>query len=143
MQTINPLWTVHKSVYSEAAFAAENGRLLRKVWLFVGHESEFPEAGSFITRHVARDPILIARAEDGIIRGFYNTCRHRGAIVAAEDRGTAARGFLCRYHNWAYALNGDLRALPGIEAYECIGFRKEDYGLAPVRLENFCGLLFV
>jgi phenylpropionate dioxygenase-like ring-hydroxylating dioxygenase large terminal subunit len=142
MHKIDPLWTVHKSVYSEAAFAAENKRLLRKAWLFVAHESDFPEVGSFMTRLIAQDPVLIARGEDGVIRAFYNTCRHRGAIVAPEDAGTA-RSFLCPYHNWSYKLNGELRALPGSEAYACIGFRKEDFGLAPVRLENFCGLIFV
>lgn len=142
IQDIDPLWTVHKSVYSADTYAAERQRLLRKVWLFVAHESEFPEAGSFISRDIAGDPVLLSKGADGTIRAFYNTCRHRGAIVAPEEQGTA-RAFLCRYHNWSYNLDGSLRALPGAEAYECIGFRKEDFGLAPVRLENFCGLIFV
>ncbi|HVZ46510.1 MAG TPA: aromatic ring-hydroxylating dioxygenase subunit alpha [Ramlibacter sp.] len=139
---INPLWLVHKSVYSPEAFVAERKDVLRKVWLFVAHESEFPEAGSFVAREIAGDPVLISRGADGRIRAFYNTCRHRGAIVASQEQGTA-RAFLCPYHNWSYNLDGSLRALPGAEAYEVIGFRKEDFGLAPVRLENFCGLLFV
>lgn len=142
MLSIPPLWTVHKSVYSNEAFDEEIPRLLGKVWLFVAHESDFPEVGSFMAPTVAGDPILLSKAEDGVIRAFYNTCRHRGAIVASQDEGTA-RGFLCPYHNWSYKLDGSLRALPQPEAYECVGFRKEDFGLVPVRAENFCGLVFV
>jgi choline monooxygenase len=95
-----------------------------------------------MTRKVAGDPILIVKAEDGVIRSFYNTCRHRGTVVTTEDEGTTSV-FICQYHLWSYSLKGDLRALPGIDAYKCIDFKKEDFGLVPVRTENMCGLIFV
>ncbi len=141
-ERLTPLWTVHKSVYTRTALEDENARLLRKVWNFVAHESEFQEAGSYLTRHVAGDPIVIAKAQDGGIRAFYNTCRHRGAVVAPDAQGKV-HSFLCPYHNWSYTLKGELRALPQAEAYDCIGFDKKDFGLVRVRTQNLCGLIFV
>jgi phenylpropionate dioxygenase-like ring-hydroxylating dioxygenase large terminal subunit len=141
-QKLNPLWTVHKSVYSDATFKEENAKLLRKVWVFVAHESEFADAGSFMTRQIAGDPVLIVKAEDGVIRAFYNTCRHRGTILTTQQEGTTPV-FTCQYHLWSFTLKGELCALPGIDAYDCIDFKKKDFGLVPVRTENMCGMIFV
>jgi phenylpropionate dioxygenase-like ring-hydroxylating dioxygenase large terminal subunit len=139
---LNPLWTVHKSAYSAATYREEKKKLLRKTWIFVAHESEFAQTGSFITRRIAGDPILIVKAEDGVIRSFYNTCRHRGSVVATKDEGVA-KIFSCPYHNWSFTLKGELYGLPGADAYDAIQFRKEDFPLVAVRTENMCGLIFV
>lgn len=55
-------------------------------------------------------PILIVRGNDGVVRCFLNVCRHRGAAVCDEGKGTAAR-FLCKYHAWRYDLSGRLTGI--------------------------------
>ncbi len=138
---VNPLWTVHNSVYSSTAFDWERERIFRRAWLFVCHASELPAVGSFVTREVAGDPIVVVRTGADTIRAFHNVCRHRGSLIVNAASGTA-RGFQCPYHHWMYSLEGALLAIPGEEAYEGSGFTKEQCGLVPLRLEAECGLLF-
>ena len=45
-----------------------------------------------------------------------------------------AKSLQCRYHGWTYGLDGSLRACPEMEETE--DFRKEDFGLVPVRVER-------
>ncbi|MPZ14184.1 MAG: Rieske 2Fe-2S domain-containing protein [Chloroflexi bacterium] len=139
---INPLWTVHNSAYSATAFALERERILRRVWTFVCHSSELPEVGSFLTRQVAGDPIVLVRTGAETIRAFHNVCRHRGSLVVSEPSGTG-KGFRCPYHHWAYSMEGELLALPGEDAYAGSGFVKSQTGLVPLRVDLACGLVFV
>jgi benzoate/toluate 1,2-dioxygenase alpha subunit/p-cumate 2,3-dioxygenase alpha subunit len=107
----------------------------------VGHTSELPARGSFITREVAGDPILVVRTGATTVRAFHNVCRHRGSLVVPQPTG-ASKGFRCPYHHWMYSLDGELIAIPGEDAYQGSGFEKARVGLVPVRVEAAYGLLF-
>lgn len=139
---IDPLRTVHNSVYSALAYELELERILRRVWVFVCHESEIADVGQFITREVAGDPILVVRSGADAILAFHNVCRHRGSQVAPEPAGRA-RGFQCPYHHWTYGLDGCLMGVPGEAAYEGTGFDRANFGLLPARAESVYGLVFV
>jgi choline monooxygenase len=55
------------------------------------------------------------------------------------DTGTGqVPGFVCRYHGWAYALTGELRAARDFGEFDC-----ENRRLAPVRVDTWRGLVFV
>src|SRR6266581_4798447 len=86
---LNPLWTVHNSVYSQNAFERERDRIFRRAWIFVCHASELATVGSFVTREVAGDPIIVVRTSADQIRAFHNVCRHRGSLVVSTASGTA------------------------------------------------------
>jgi methanesulfonate monooxygenase large subunit len=124
------------------AFELERERIFERVWTFYCHESEIALPGQYLAKDVAGSPVVVLRNAHGELRAFYNTCRHRGSIVADQPCGRAA-SFRCRYHWWTYSLDGDLLSVPGPEAYEPSGWRKEDYGLVPVRVDAACGLVFV
>ena len=47
------------------------------------------------------------RGRDGDLRGFHNTCRHRGSRNLHPARASAAR-LVCPYHRWTYDLSGEL-----------------------------------
>lgn len=138
---IDPLRTVHNSVYSPRAFELERERIWARVWAFVCHESELAEPGSFLTTEVAGDPIVVVRQVAGGLAGYHNVCRHRGSIVVPEARGQCGR-FQCPYHHWLYGLDGALVSVPGEAAYEGTGFTRERFGLVPVRVESAHGLVF-
>jgi p-cumate 2,3-dioxygenase alpha subunit len=74
-------------------------------WLYIGHESELPNANDFVTRSVGGRELIFNRDRTGQIRAFYNTCPHRGAQVVREPHGNAM-GFQCFYHGWAFNNNG-------------------------------------
>lgn len=113
-------------------------------WIFACHESEVRDPGAFVTLEVAGNEVLLVRGQDGHLRGFYNVCRHRGALLVAEEKGETQQ-FRCPYHWWAYSLEGELTNVPAADAYdyEGAGFDKSCFGLVPVRADLVHGLVFV
>jgi phenylpropionate dioxygenase-like ring-hydroxylating dioxygenase large terminal subunit len=132
----------NKVYYDPAVFEVERAKVIERSWMLVAHESEVAETGDFVTANIVGSEILINRDSENVVRGFFNTCRHRGSLVVTEERGHAAF-FRCPYHFWCYSLNGDLNSIPGEEAYENSGFEKSKSGLVPVRTEVLFGLIFV
>jgi phenylpropionate dioxygenase-like ring-hydroxylating dioxygenase large terminal subunit len=57
------------------------------------------------------------------------------------DGSGSLRAFRCPYHSWTYALDGALKGAGGME--ETHGFRLEEFGLQPLRLDQWGGFLFV
>ena len=83
--------------------------------------------------------VVVARHDEGDLRGFVNVCRHRGHEVA---EGCGRRETLqCPYHAWTYGLDGSLRAAPRSEREP--GFDRADWSLRPVRVETWGPLVFV
>ncbi len=70
--------------------------------------------------------MIIVRGRDGVVRAFYNVCRHRGTAVEERECGTAVR-FQCPYHAWIYDLDGRLVRAKHIEDLEDFSF--ETFGL--------------
>jgi choline monooxygenase len=133
-------WTLPSHVYTQAAaFAAEKERIFRRSWQVVGHRDQVANAGDYFTAELVGEPLLIVRGNDGELRGFYNVCRHR-AGPPAEGCGTR-KLFRCGYHGWTYGLDGELLSATEIEGVE--GFRREDFALAPVRVEEWFNFIFV
>lgn len=125
---------------SDAVLDQERTTLFREFPLILGHSSELPDAGSFMTNNDTGMPLLITRNSEGEVQAFLNVCRHRGARV--EDRPCGkARAFSCPYHSWTYDLNGKLRGLPGAEGFE--GLNKDDHGLVPVPAFERFGMIWV
>ena len=100
-----------------------------------------PQAGDFLTRRVGGRPLIIVRGNDGRIRIFHNSCRHRGATVCRHPRGNA-KTFVCFYHAWTYDNQGRLDGVPLKDAYGP-GFKMEEMGLYAARTQNYRGWLFV
>ncbi|MHB1330128.1 MAG: aromatic ring-hydroxylating oxygenase subunit alpha, partial [Gemmatimonadales bacterium] len=71
---------------------------------------------------------------------FYNVCRHRGGPLALDERG-CVKALTCKYHGWTYRLDGTLRGVPQFDRTEL--FDKRDYGLVPIQVESWEGLIFV
>lgn len=131
---------------SEAVLELEKERIFDRSWLYVGHSSELPAANHFVTRNVGGREIIFNRDRRGQFQAFFNTCPHRGAIVAREKCGTAL-GFKCFYHGWAFNNNGkyatrtpvgvypadfgqdgsvDLARVPRLECYRDFWFLNND-----------------
>ena len=79
-------------------FQEEMEKIFYRTWVWVAHESEIPEAGSFKTTHVGDQPVIVNRDRKGNFNTLLNRCRHRGATVC-DQRNGKANGFTCPYHN--------------------------------------------
>lgn len=101
---------------SDDVLRTEIRKIFWRCWIYVGHGSEIPQKGDFVTRRVAGRPVIFCRDQEGTVRCHLNTCRHRGAVVCRERKGRARR-FSCPYHGWTYDTSGALHAVPGEDAY--------------------------
>ena len=121
-------------------YALEQQHVFGRQWLYAGEASELPEPGSFKLWDKAGVPVLLVRDGDGLIRAFYNSCRHRGASLVAAERGTV-KAFACNFHCWTYALDGALRSVP--DEHEFPALDKSTLGLRPLRCEMLGNLIFI
>ena len=97
---------VHRDFYvSPEVFELEMERIFGRAWLIVGHESQVPHPGDYVTPAVAGQPVIMSRGGDGRVHLLFNRCSHRGARVCTERSGNAKR-FECPYHGWVYHTDG-------------------------------------
>jgi phenylpropionate dioxygenase-like ring-hydroxylating dioxygenase large terminal subunit len=133
----------HRSIFWDAdIYAGELEHIFARAWLFLTHESLIPKPGDYATTTMGEDPVIVARQDDGTIRAFINSCRHRGNTVCHAETGNTRR-FTCSYHGWSYDLSGALVGVP----FEQEGYHgrldKARLGLRPVaQLASYKGLVF-
>jgi phenylpropionate dioxygenase-like ring-hydroxylating dioxygenase large terminal subunit len=133
---------VHRRVYTDPdLFDLEMERIFGRAWLFVGHTSQVPNPGDFITTDLGRQPVIMVRHRDGSVQVLLNRCTHRGAKVVNERRGHAPR-LTCCYHGWTFDTDGRLVTVPVPEG--CAeNFDKEAFGLARApRVGEYRGFVF-
>ncbi len=122
--------TIPSSWYSDPEiFELERRAVFGDTWQMLGRADQVAEPESFFTVEFAGEPILVVRDEGGILRAFYNVCRHRAAQVINEPEGRVKK-LRCRYHGWTYDLSGRLRGTPEFDGVA--DFRREDNGLVPL-----------
>lgn len=128
--------------YTDADFfALELRALWQRTWLYAGHTDQLPEPGSFFVWRHGSAPVLVIRGDEGEIRAFYNTCRHRGAPVVRTAEGCAGKVLVCGYHGWSYDRQGRLRGLT--DSRDWPGLDEEHRNLVQLRCERFANWVFV
>src|SRR5215211_3207712 len=127
--------TIPNTWYTSPEVAIAEARIVfGSTWQMVGRADQVAAPGSFLTANIAGEPILIVRGDDGVLRAFFNVCRHRAAPILNEPCGTATK-LRCRYHGWTYDLTGRLRGTPEFDGVS--GFRREDFGLVPMIVDTW------
>ena len=124
---------------SQDFYQREVDRIFLRTWNFVGREDELPNPGDYQVFDFVGQSVILVRDRANKLHAFLNSCRHRGTRLL-DGRGQC-RAITCPYHAWAYSLSGQLVATPGME--DIINFDKKDWGLKPVRLESWGGLVFI
>lgn len=119
-------------------FALDIERVFRRRWLLLDHASRIPKRGDYFVAALAGESLIVVRDENDEIRVLFNVCRHRGSRVCLEKSGHATR-FVCPYHAWSYALDGQLLAARQMPD----GFNKQGLGLRRCPVEVIEGLIFV
>jgi len=115
--------------------------LFEQGWVCVGRADELANPGDQRAFRIGAEGILVVRDLQGELRGFYNTCRHRGHELLEPGVTTNLRAIKCPYHAWVYQLDGSLGAAPRFGDVD--GFDKVDYPLVAARLAEWHGWIFV
>lgn len=126
---------VHKDLYiNHELFQLEMEQLFANTWVYVGHASQVPNKGDYITTTVGNEEVVMVRHNDDSIKVLYNRCPHKGVKVAGESCGNTGKFFRCPYHAWTFRTDGKLLAIPLKKGYENTGFEcsEASQGMAPV-----------
>ena len=133
--------TIPAPWYVDSRIASLEARtVFSKTWQLVGRVEQVDGPGQFVTANVAGEPIVVVRGNDGVLRGFYNVCRHHAAAVVTEPCGQASI-LHCPYHGWNYGLDGSLKGMPEFDGVR--NFDRQQNGLAPVKAETWEKFVFV
>jgi benzoate/toluate 1,2-dioxygenase alpha subunit len=136
---------VHRDVYIDPdIFRLEMERLWARSWIYVGHTSQVPDPGDYITCDIATEPVLLIRQADHSVRVLRNRCAHKGARVVSDRSGNAGRFLRCPYHNWSYRTDGSIAAIPLRQGYDGTALDQCEAarGLRPVTTEVYRGFAF-
>ncbi len=121
-------------------YRVERGEMFGRAWLLTCRVDEIASPGLYLTWEHLNVPLLIVHAVDGVVRCFYNSCRHRGAPVVRAARGRN-RALRCQYHSWTYDTSGKLVSVP--DERDFVDLQREERGLVPVACEIAGGTVFV
>lgn len=123
-------------------YELEMEQIFGKIWVFLGHESEIPNSGDFITRDMGSDSVLITRDKSGEVHVMLNVCAHRGMRISTLDAGNT-QIHTCIYHGWAFRPNGAFLGAPvEKEAMHGKMMSKDELGLKKARVTLYGGLIF-
>lgn len=113
--------------------------IIARTWQWVCHVEKLRNPGDYLATEIAGRPIAVVRDREGVLRAFYNVCKHR-AHHLLEGAGNTTR-IMCPYHAWTYKLDGQLVRAPHTETLE--DFNVKDICLDQVQVEEFCGFVYV
>ena len=123
-------------------YERELQRIWYRNWVYVGRSNDVARHRAFRTFELGDQKILLVRDDQGILQGFHNTCRHRGAALCRESEGLLRAGtIICPYHAWVYNLQGDL--LRTSSKAHASGFDVADYPLYKISVREWSGFIFV
>ncbi len=133
-------WTPPASWYTDPEmYRLEQAAVFGANWLVAARAEQVDSPGHYVCGEIAGERYLVVRGSDGVLRAFYNVCRHHAAAVA-QGAGSTKR-FVCPYHGWTYGLDGRLINAPELGDIE--DFDKKCSGLAPMAAESWGPWVYV
>jgi Rieske 2Fe-2S family protein len=131
-----------RAAYTDpAVFEWEQRNFFGGGWMCVARSDQLPEPGDRRAEATGQGSVLLVRGEDGALRAFANTCRHRGHELMPCGEGAQHRMIICPYHAWTYSLSGELRAAGTFKKVP--GFEFGQWGLRQLPVAEWHGLVFV
>ena len=117
--------------YADARMhALERERLFQGAWTVVGHESQVPRRGDFLSADIGAERLVVVRGESGSLRALRNSCPESPHALVTSGSG-CLDAIECRLHGLRFALDGRRMG----------GAGREDLGV--LELSSMGGFLFV
>jgi len=134
-KTIPSAWYVHPEYHS-----IDRKYVFERSWQYVSSCGQLEKPGDYVTDVVAGNPIIVVRDKEGVLKSYYNVCKHRGGPLSMNSCGHSMV-LQCKYHGWTYLLDGSLRGVPRFDRTEL--FDKKDFGLTEIAVREWQGLVFI
>lgn len=128
---------VHRDLYiSPDLFELEQEHFFANTWSYLGHDSQIPKAGDYLTVDIAGRPLIVVRHTDGNVKVMMNRCAHKGSKLLSAPFGNTGNFFRCPYHAWSYKTDGSLLAIPLKKGYEGTGLNECEAARGLTTLNN-------
>ncbi len=112
--------------------------LFYREWLFAIPAAQLTKTGAYTRMKIGAYDVILVKGADGEIRGFHNSCRHRGSMICKGREGQVAK-LVCPYHQWTYELDGRLLWARDMGPE----FDPSKHNLRPVHVRDLCGLIYI
>ena len=99
------------------------------------------QQGNVIVREVAGTSVVVTRNDEGKLRGYLNSCSHRGTELIEND-GPIDNVLRCPYHRWGFDLDGNLISTPLFDTESIENFDPDVFGLQAVPVDVFAGVVW-
>ncbi|MFT4823732.1 MAG: phenylpropionate dioxygenase-like ring-hydroxylating dioxygenase large terminal subunit [Halioglobus sp.] len=124
---------------SREFFDLEVEKVWRKTWQSACRESQVEKVGDYFVYDIVNDSILITRTADGELKGYHNSCLHRGrALKRGAGNSTELR---CPYHGFTWELDGSFREMPG--QWDFAHVECDKFSLPEVSIDTWGGWIFI
>ena len=138
---------VHRDLYIDPElFELEQQHFFANTWNYVGHDSQLPAAGDYLSVELAGRPLIVVRHVDGSVQVLMNRCAHKGSRLVSAPSGNTGKYFRCPYHAWTFRTDGTSLGIPLKSGYEGTQLQacESGAGLSRVRhVRRYRGFIFV
>jgi len=124
---------------SREFFDREVEKMWRRTWQVACRENRLRRPGDYFVYDIVNDSILLTRTEAGELKGFYNSCLHRGRAL---KRGSGnSENIRCPFHGWTWRLGGEFDSAPCQWDFPHVDPAQN--GLPEVRVATWGGWVFI
>ncbi|MFK8050910.1 MAG: SRPBCC family protein [Halioglobus sp.] len=124
---------------SREFFDLEVEKVWRQTWQMACRESLLPNVGDYFVYDIVNDSILITRTADGQLKGYHNSCLHRGRALKRGSGNSSE--FRCPYHGFTWELDGSFQSMPGEWDFNHVDC--DNFGLPEVAIDTWGGWIFI
>ena len=124
---------------SEEFFQKEADCMWTRVWQFACRVEDIPEIGDSLVYDILDYSFLIVRTDENTIKGYYNSCLHRGRKLKTER--SFSKDLECPFHGFCWNLDGSLKHTPA--EWDFPHVKAEEWNLPEVRVELWEGFVFI
>ncbi|MBR9911788.1 MAG: aromatic ring-hydroxylating dioxygenase subunit alpha [Gammaproteobacteria bacterium] len=117
----------------------EKEKLWPKVWQMACREEDIPEVGDHHIYEVINQSVIVVRSSANEIKGFINSCLHRGRILRDDDG--CVQEFKCPFHGATWSLDGEFKGIPC--QWDFRHFEEKDMRLPQVKVGTWGGFVFI
>ena len=125
---------------SNKYFNEEMDKMWSNTWQWACRLEHIPAIGDYYVYDIGNLSVLIVNTKEGI-KGFYNSCLHRGTQLKPCASVGRSNDLKCPYHGWTWSLEGKLLEVPCDWDFPHLNWEKSK--LPEVNIETWGGFIFV
>ena len=134
-----PGYSLERPFYTDPEIYQQDlDQIFYREWLFAIPAAQLTKTGAFARLQIGAYNVILVKGADGEIRGFHNSCRHRGSVLCHNNSGQVAK-LVCPYHQWTYELDGRLLWARDMGP----DFDASKHNLRAIHVRDLCGLIYI